>query len=126
MSMRRLISLGTMAAVVMSVAFVSVDSASAASSYASWRLKYMSPAQRARVLRQQRLEKMRLDAIKINGNEVQLNPQPLPPIDSFKKGSEVQLNPQPLPPIDSFKKGSEVQLNPQPLPPLPVINRISR
>jgi hypothetical protein len=38
-------------------------------------------------------------------NEVELNPQPLPP------GGPVELNPQPLPP------GETVELNPQPIPP---------
>ena len=38
-------------------------------------------------------------------NEVELNPQPLPP------GGPVELNAQPLPP------GAQVELNPQPLPP---------
>jgi hypothetical protein len=38
-------------------------------------------------------------------NEIELNPQPLPP------GISVELNPQPLPP------GASVEVNPQPLPP---------
>lgn len=97
MSTRRLISLGTLAAVAMSVSLMSVDSASASSRY-SWRYKYTSPGYRAYLLRKQRMDKLRADSIKVNPDEVLLNPQPLPPKDIFSKGSEVQLNPQPLPP----------------------------
>jgi len=57
------------------------------------------------------------------GSFVQLNPQPLPPVDSVQlnsqplpPGSFVKLNPQPLPP-NRFHPGSFVELNPQPLPP---------
>jgi len=53
------------------------------------------------------------------GDEVMLNPQPLPPRVQFSYGDEVTINPQPLPPRVSIYGtfGDEVMLNPQPLPP---------
>jgi hypothetical protein len=64
------------------------------------------------------------------GQEVQINPQPLPPGSKQSTSSihrpadNVQINPQPLPPDPSPNVGStvrrpadNVQINPQPLPP---------
>ena len=61
------------------------------------------------------------------GDEVKLNPQPLPPkegtiTDSVTNHDAVMLNPQPLPPkegaiSDSVTNHDAVMLNPQPLPP---------
>jgi hypothetical protein len=63
----------------------------------------------------------------IRDEEVELNPQPLPPIDDDQRltrhgHDEVELNPQPLPPIDDDQRltrhgHDEVELNPQPEPP---------
>jgi hypothetical protein len=61
------------------------------------------------------------------GNEVMLNPQPLPPKEILTSryvttSDAVALNPQPLPPKDGMLSRSvtdygAVMLNPQPLPP---------
>lgn len=40
----------------------------------------------------------------LTDGEVELNPQPLPPVES---GGEVELNPQPLPPVDDGLRGWE-------------------
>jgi hypothetical protein len=64
------------------------------------------------------------------GQEVMLNPQPLPPgppEQFILPGQEAMLNPQPLPPdpppegrfLQQANPGQDVMLNPQPLPPDP-------